>query len=69
MSLKQKKKNPKSKFPNFIDLPPHDRGRRHMRYKNEESDYTITDTEKIIDHLKQDVNASLAQESDTLLKT
>jgi len=59
------KRNSKNEFPNYLDLPPHDRGKSHILYKNAESDYTITDREKILDHLKQDVNSSLAQESDS----
>jgi len=54
-----------NRFPNYLDLPPHDRGKGHLQYKNIESDYTITDREKILDQLKQDVSASLAQESDS----
>jgi hypothetical protein len=53
------------RFPNYLDLPPYDRGKGHMQYKNVESDYTITNTEKILDQLKQDISASLAQESDS----
>jgi len=62
---KKKKRNSGNLFPNYLDLPPHDRGKTHGFYKNAESDYTITDREKILEQLKQDVSASLAQESDT----
>jgi len=50
MKKKKKKKKKKRKrnnegdnrFPNYLDLPPHDRGKGHMLYKNIESDYSIT---------------------------
>jgi len=45
---KKKKKNryveEDKRFPNYLDLPPYDRGKGHMQYKNVESDYTITNT-------------------------
>lgn len=64
-SLKKRYYEKDNVFPNYLDLPPHDRGKGHMQYKNQESDYTISNTEKIMNHLKQDVSTSLAQESDS----
>ncbi|ORX57114.1 hypothetical protein BCR36DRAFT_580529 [Piromyces finnis] len=68
MSINRKYSNTEIRFPNYLDLPPHDRGKGQIQYKNAESDYTISNREKILEQLKQDVSASLAQESDSRIE-
>jgi len=63
--MSSKKKYSSSNYPYYLPVLPTDRGKYHGNYKNMESDYTITNREKILEQLKLDVSASLAQESDS----